>query len=139
MHDKRCRDVQLGNLLSDWKQTTYATKALDLDQRVHVPRQITRTASKGSLVFQNGACGHIIPIALYTNSIARLVNDPATLGPPLLGVFGTVARALVALPCCVQVVMVNRNAASLPLANRMCVVFLVVAHVFDEVGVRQEC
>ena len=29
----RTHDVQLGNLLSDWKQTTYATMALDPDHQ----------------------------------------------------------------------------------------------------------
>jgi len=40
----RTGDVQLGNLRSDWKQTTYATKALDPDHQKPRKSGLLRTA-----------------------------------------------------------------------------------------------
>jgi len=40
----RTGDVQLGNLRSDWKQTTYATKALDPDHQKPRNSGLLRTA-----------------------------------------------------------------------------------------------
>jgi Protein of unknown function (DUF3738) len=77
LHDKRCRDVQLGNFTQRLETDNICDQGAGSRSVGARAPQIART---DSLVFQNGACGHIIPIALYANSIARLVNDPATLG-----------------------------------------------------------
>lgn len=36
-------------------------------------------ALQGSLVLQDQTCGNTVPIALYTNALSHLVNDPSTL------------------------------------------------------------
>ncbi len=46
-------------------------------------------------MIQNSACGNTVQVALYTNAIARLVNDRGTIGLAALGLFGLVSCVIV--------------------------------------------